>query len=62
MSFYVGVIKVLKEHGYTFERQGKGSHEIWCKKGKNCVTVAVTCKSRHTANEVFKGAGIKHKI
>ena len=28
-GYYVEVIALLKQHGYSFLRQGKGSHEIW---------------------------------
>lgn len=61
-GIYQQVTSVLKQHGYTLFRQGKGSHEYWCKDGKNCVSVPRTIQSRHTANSIFKQAGISHKI
>ena len=62
MSFYADVTDMLGKNGYSLERQGKGSHQIWYKEGKKCVTVPSNLKSRHTANKIFKDAGIKHKI
>jgi predicted RNA binding protein YcfA (HicA-like mRNA interferase family) len=40
-------------------KSGKGSHEIWFNSvsGKH-VTVPRTTKSRHTANDVLKQAGL----
>lgn len=61
-ELYKRVTDLLKKAGYSLERQGKGSHEIWCKAGKECVTVPVTMKSRHTANSILKDAGVKGKI
>ncbi len=61
-GIYQQVISILKQHGYSLYRQAKGSHEYWCKDGKNCVSVPCTIKSRHTANSIFKQAGIKYKI
>jgi predicted RNA binding protein YcfA (HicA-like mRNA interferase family) len=61
-SLYDTVIEILKENKYCLYRQGKGSHEFWCKDGKDCVSVPVTIKSRHTANSIIKQAGIKRKI
>ena len=61
-GIYQQVTSVLKQHGYTLFRQGKGSHEYWCKDGKNCVSVPRTIQSRHTANSIFKQADISHKI
>lgn len=61
-GIYQQIITILKQHGYAMHRQGKGSHEFWCKDSKNCVSVPCTIKSRHTANSILKQAGIKHKI
>ncbi len=49
-SYEKDVRKILLEHGCAFHRQGKGDHEIWF------------IKSRHTANEVLKQAGIGKKF
>jgi HicA toxin of bacterial toxin-antitoxin, len=49
--------------GCRFERAGKGDHEIWWSPiTKRHVTVDSKIKSRHTANEVLKQAGIGKKF
>lgn len=53
------VKEILKQNGWWFLRHGKGSHDIWTD-GTRCVSVNHVCKSRHTANEIMKEAGIKH--
>ena len=59
-DFYRELVKTLREHGCYFVRVGKGSHEIWFSpvNGK-LVVVPCSTKSRHTANEVLKRAGIR---
>jgi hypothetical protein len=51
--------KILKYNGCYFERPGKGDHEIWYSpiSGKR-FPVDSDIKSRHTANEVLKQAGL----
>ena len=61
-ELYRRLTGLLKKAGYALFRQGKGSHEIWCKNGKDCVTVPVTIKSRHLANEILKDVKIKEKL
>jgi predicted RNA binding protein YcfA (HicA-like mRNA interferase family) len=50
---------ILRENGCTQIRAGKGSHEIWFSpvNGRH-VTVPRSTKSRHSANEVLKQAGL----
>jgi hypothetical protein len=62
-GYYGQVVDILKDHGCWFVRNGKGDHEIWHSPitDRN-ITVDVGCKSRHTANEVMKQAGIDHKF
>jgi HicA toxin of bacterial toxin-antitoxin, len=64
MAGYEGEVrKFLQEHGCRFERAGKGDHEIWWSPiTKRHVTVDSKIKSRHTANEVLKQAGIGRKF
>ncbi|MFP6820122.1 type II toxin-antitoxin system HicA family toxin, partial [Acinetobacter sp.] len=58
-GFYDKVIEILLLYGCNFERQGKGSHEIWYSPiTDRKFPVAVTIESRHTANGIFKQAGI----
>ncbi|SOD41960.1 type II toxin-antitoxin system HicA family toxin [Nitrosovibrio sp. Nv4] len=58
-GFYSSVIEQLKKHGFYYDRQGKGSHEIWSN-GSIEVTVPFNCKSRFTANGIMKTTRIKH--
>lgn len=60
-GFYDQVIAVLKQHGFSLARQGKGSHQIWAN-GKISVAVSTNCKSRHTANKIMKDAKTKQKF
>jgi hypothetical protein len=55
------VRKKLAEHGCTFQRHGKGDHDIWYSPITNLpITVDGEIKSRHTANGIMKRAGINH--
>jgi predicted RNA binding protein YcfA (HicA-like mRNA interferase family) len=47
---------VLSRHGYRFARHGKGSHDVWTKKGQQSVSVPQSIPSRFTANGVLKDA------
>lgn len=60
-GFYQQVIRALKGAGYTLLRSGKGSHEIWSN-GNRSQTVPSNCKSRHTANEIMKQAGLTDRF
>jgi hypothetical protein len=62
-GFYRQLVEILKEHGCYFVRQGSGDHEI----GFSPITgirFTVDCgtKSRHTANETLKQAGIPKRF
>ena len=62
-GYTVRVKAILREHGCTFGRPGKGDHEVWsCPNAKRPVIVDGRIMSRHTANEVLKQAGIKAKF
>jgi predicted RNA binding protein YcfA (HicA-like mRNA interferase family) len=59
-DFYRDIIALLRTNGFQLLRSGKGSHEIWFNPiTKKSVTVPRSTKSRHTANEVLKQAGLK---
>ena len=51
--------EILSAHGCTFERPGRGDHEIWYSPitGRR-FPVDHKIMSRHTANAVLKQAGI----
>jgi len=53
---------ILRDHGWAFDRTGKGDHEIWSKAGSQSVIVDRGMMSRHTANAVLKQAGIRLKL
>lgn len=57
------VREILKEHGCSFVRHGKGDHDIWYSPivNKN-FPVDSKIKSRHTANGILKQSGIDYKF
>ncbi len=53
----------LRSEGCHLLRQGKGDHEIWyCPRTDRKITVDFRIKSRHTANEILKRAGLGKKF
>lgn len=55
--------RLLREHGCEFVKQGKGDHEIWYSPISGIrFTVDKGTKSRHTANETLKQAGIAKRF
>jgi len=53
------VRKILSNNGFTVARKGKGDHVIWYNENtKRTVSVDGEIKSRHSANEVLKKAGL----
>lgn len=60
-GYYKPVTQILKQHGFIQVPGGKGSHEKW-KCGNRVVIVQRNMPSRHSANGVFKEAGINHKF
>jgi hypothetical protein len=51
----------LSEQGCTFQRHGKGDHDIWYSPlSHQQFPVAVKIRSRYTANAIMKQAGIKY--
>ena len=62
-SFTPQVKKLLAAHGCRLERQGKGDHEIWFSPiSQRRFVVDGHIKSRHTANDVLKQAGLPKKF
>ncbi|WP_106751665.1 type II toxin-antitoxin system HicA family toxin [Pannonibacter carbonis] len=62
-GFYRHVCTLLSSLGFNYERNAKGSHEVWrsAKTGK-AVLVPRNLKSRHTANAILKDAGSAHRV
>jgi len=60
MASYLKLLKELLETaGCSYHRPGKGDHEIWYSPiTKRHFTVDHGVKSRHTANETLKQAGL----
>ncbi len=58
-ELYRDLVRILQANGCYRVRAGKGSHEIWFSPINNHhVTVPRSTKSRHTANDVLKQAGL----
>jgi len=58
-GFYKELVAILEAAGCYFVRQGKGDHSIWYSPISNRnFTVDHGTKSRHTANETLKQAGL----
>jgi len=58
----VGYTKELKQKlsagGCAFFGRSKGDHDVWVTPSGKKITVDANIKSRHTANEVLKQAGL----
>ena len=62
-GYYRDIRNLLKEHGFTYEGNAKGSHEKWYDSlNDKTVTIPYNLKSRHTANGILKSAGIDQKF
>jgi predicted RNA binding protein YcfA (HicA-like mRNA interferase family) len=58
-DYYRDLIRLLKDSGYEFKRQGRGDHEIWWNPISGVhVTVDRKLRSRFTANGILKEAGL----
>lgn len=61
-GFYKLVIHELKELGYSYDQNSKGSHEVWRCPGRPAAVVPRNLNSRHTANQILKIAGASKKL
>ena len=57
-DFYRDLVKILMAGGFTQVDGGKGSHEKWQNADIGKSVTVPRSKSRHTANEVLKQAGL----
>ena len=58
-DYYRDLVRLLREAGYEFKRQGRGDHEIWWNPNTGGrVTVDRKLVSRFTANGILKEAGL----
>lgn len=59
-GYYRQLVRLLHDHGCTFVRQGRGDHEIWHSPiSERYFVVDRQVKSKHTANETLKQAGLE---
>ena len=58
-GFYRDPVHILTAAGCASRRAGRGDHEIWYSPMSDCCfTIDKHTKSRHTANETLKQAGM----
>jgi predicted RNA binding protein YcfA (HicA-like mRNA interferase family) len=57
-DYYLETVKILRNAGWIQVVGGKGSHEKWQQQSTKQVVTVPRSKSRHTANEVLKQAGL----
>ncbi|HVY34882.1 MAG TPA: type II toxin-antitoxin system HicA family toxin [Caulobacteraceae bacterium] len=57
-DFYRDVARLLSEAGWRRTDGGKGSHEKWRHATSGRTVIVPHSKSRHTANEVLRQAGL----
>ena len=59
-GYYRELVTILANAGCRFHREGRGDHEVWYSPiSERYFTVDRGCKSRHTANEALKQAGLE---
>jgi predicted RNA binding protein YcfA (HicA-like mRNA interferase family) len=58
-DYYRELTKILSAAGWVKANGGKGSHEKWVLALTGKSIIVPRSKSRHTANEVLKQAGLK---
>jgi predicted RNA binding protein YcfA (HicA-like mRNA interferase family) len=57
-DFYRELAGILKDAGWGPVAGGKGSHEKWRHAESGRIVIVPRSKSRHTANEVLRQAGL----
>ena len=58
-ALYRTLAEILRESGCRFERQGKGSHEIWYSPiTRRTFTVPANIDNKLLANAILKQAGL----
>lgn len=57
------VREILRKHGCRFIRRGRGDHDIWFSPiSKHNFPVDGKIKSRYTANDIMKQAGLAYRF
>ncbi len=57
-DYYPDLVRILAAAGWLKSAGGKGSHEKWVHPVSGRAVIVPRSKSRHTANEVLKQAGL----
>lgn len=57
-NYYAELVRLLRAAGWRHVPGGKGSHEKWRHDGTGRTLIVPHTKSRHTANEILKDAGL----
>ncbi|BBF94502.1 type II toxin-antitoxin system HicA family toxin [Blastochloris tepida] len=57
-DFYAELARLLRDAGWQPVPGGKGSHEKWRHRDTGRTLIVPRTKSRHTANEILKDAGL----
>jgi len=57
-DYYREVAAILRQAGWILTDGGKGSHEKWRHAISGRTVIVPRSKSRHTANEVLRQAGL----
>lgn len=57
-DLYPDLVRLLREAGWDRAPGGKGSHEKWRHAGSGKALTVPRTKSRHTANDILKDAGL----
>jgi predicted RNA binding protein YcfA (HicA-like mRNA interferase family) len=57
-DYYRDLVKLLGDAGWRRVAGGKGSHEKWRHAESGRIVIVPRSKSRHTANEVLRQAGL----
>ena len=60
-GYYDVIIKILKNNGFRYSHNLKGSHERWVHEDGRFVNVPYSTKSKFTAQNILKQAGLNHK-
>ena len=61
-GYYTTVVRELKQSGYRYNANAKGSHEKWVGPSGKVLIVQRNMKSRHTANGILKTAGSSVRV
>jgi predicted RNA binding protein YcfA (HicA-like mRNA interferase family) len=61
-GYYAAVVKLLRELGFRYASNARGSHEKWVDEAGRTLIVPRNLMSRHTANGILRDAGSQKKL